>query len=169
MKKTMLTFGLLSAAVSVALMLATIPFIYSLRHETADVLGYTSIVLSALVVFFGIRSYRENAGAGRLTFGRGLAVGLLITLVSSLCYVVAFQIVYFGVAPDFGEKFAACMVERARASGGTPEQIDETARQARTFKELYDHPATNAALSFAMSFPVGLVVTAASAALLRKQ
>jgi hypothetical protein len=52
MKKTMLTFGLLSAAVSVALMLATIPFIYSLRHETADVLGYTSIVLSALVVFF---------------------------------------------------------------------------------------------------------------------
>jgi hypothetical protein len=168
MKKTGLTFGLISGAVSTAMMLATIPFIHSARLETADVLGYTSIVLSALLVFFGIRSYRENAGGG-ITFGQGLAVGLLITAISCACYVVAFQIVYFQLVPEFGDKFAACMVERVRAAGGTPQQLEETAKQAATFKRLYDNPATNAALTFATSFPIGLAATAVSAAILRKR
>lgn len=169
MKKTVVTFGLISAALSIVMMAATIPFINSVRYETADVLGYASIVLSALLVFFGIRSYRENAGGGRMTFGRGSAVGLLITLISCTCYIVAFQIIYFKLVPDFGDKFAACMVERVRASGGTEQQIDETAKQAQTFKQLYDNPATNAALTFATSFPIGLIVTAGSAAILRKR
>jgi len=124
----------------------------------SDTLG-----LSALVVFFGIRSYRENAGAGQLTFGRGVAVGLLITLVSCACYVVAFQIVYFKAAPGVGEKYAACMVERVRASGASQQKVDEMAKKARSYKQMYDNPAINAALAFAEMFPIGLVVTAASA------
>ena len=75
MKKTTLTYGLLSAAVSTAMMFITLPFIRPESQGTADVLGYTSILLSALFVFLGIRSYRENAGEGRMTFSRGLASG----------------------------------------------------------------------------------------------
>ena len=37
-------------------------------------------VFSILLVFFGIRSYRENAG-GLISFGRAVAVGILITLI----------------------------------------------------------------------------------------
>ena len=169
MKKTVLFFGLISGAVSTALMLATLPYIDSGHFEIADVLGYTSIVLSALLVFFGIRSYREKAGAGRITFSRGVAVGVLITLISCACYVVVFQIVYFKLMPEFGDKFAACMVERVRTSGGPDQEIAKTARQAQTFKALYDNPATNAMLTFATSFPIGLAVTAISAVILRKR
>jgi len=169
MKRTVLQFGLISGGVSIALMLATLPSIDAGRHGFADVLGYTSIVLSALLVFFGIRSYREKAGAGRLTFGRGLAVGLLITLVSCACYAVAFEIVYFKLMPQFGDKFAACMVERVRESGGTQEQIDATTKQARTLKQLYDSPLTNALLTFGTSLPIGLLVTGISALILRKR
>lgn len=46
------------------------------------VIGYTTIVLSFLLVFLGIRSYRENVGNGRITFGRAFGVDILITLVS---------------------------------------------------------------------------------------
>jgi len=169
MKRTVLTFGLIAGAAAILGMLAAIPFIGSLDFRKADVLGYASIVLSALLVFFGIRSYRENTGAGRITFGRGLAVGLLITLISCASQVVAFEIVYFKLVPEFGDKFSACMVERARASGDTPQQIDEVAKKARTLKELYDNPWTNAALSFATSFPIGLAVSGISAAILRKR
>ena len=169
MKKTVLIFGLISGAVSSAMMLATLPFIDSIGFEKGDVLGYTTIVLSALLVFFGVRSYRENAGAGRMTFGRGCAVGLLITLVSCACYVVTFQIIYFKLAPDFGDKYEACMVERVRAAGASPQKVEETAKQARSLRRLFDHPATNAALTFAEPFPIGLAVTAISAVILRKR
>lgn len=169
MKNTVLTFGLISGALSAAMILATVPLLDSIGFEKTDLIGYTSIVLSALLVFFGVRSYRENAGAGRITFGRGFGVGLLITLISCVCSVVTFQIVYFKVTPEFGDKFAACMLERARASGAGQQKIDETAKQAQTLKQLYDDPLTNAALTFVQPFPIGLVASAISAAILRKR
>ena len=169
MKKTVLTFGLISGALAILAMLATIPFLRSMEHGKADALGYTSMVLSALLVFFGIRSFRENTGSGRISFGRGLAVGVLITLVSWACFAAAFQIVYFNVVPDFGDKFSACMVERARTSGGSQQKIDEAAKQARTFKGLWDNPLTNAALTFATTVPIGLTAAAISAAILQKR
>jgi len=49
----------------------TIPFVDAIGWEKGEILGYTGIVLSALMVFFGVRSYRENAGGGRLTFAAG--------------------------------------------------------------------------------------------------
>lgn len=167
MKKTVLTFGLISAAVAIATMLATVPLLNSVGYQKADIIGYTSMVVSALLVYFGIRSFREKVGL--LTFGRGLAVGLLITLVSGLCQVVAFQLVYFKLVPEFGERFAACMVERAQDSGASAEKIVKTTEQARTLKRLYDNPWTNAAVTFAQPLPLGLVAAAVSAAILRRR
>jgi len=82
MKKTVLTFGLISSVVSSILMLATVPFLDRIGFDKALIVGYTAIVLSFLLVFFGIRSYRENVGGGQISFGRALSVGLLITLIS---------------------------------------------------------------------------------------
>lgn len=169
MKKTILTFGLVSAAVSIAMMWLTLPFITAHRLGVADTLGYSSMALAGLLVFFGIRSYREHAGGGRLSFGRGMAIGLLITLISTTCYAVAFQIMYFQLVPDFGDTFSACMIDRVRSSGGSQEEIDATATQAATLKRLYDHPATNAALTFATTLPVGLAAAAISAGILRRR
>ena len=169
MKKTALTFGLLSGAVMVATMAAAIPFIMATELGKADVIGYSSIVLSALVLFFGIRSHREHAGQGRLTFSRGFAVGVLISLVSWVCYATAFHVMYFNVVPEFGDKFAACMVERARIDGATQQQLDETARRAGSLKQMYDNPITNAALTFATTFPIGVVMSVVAAAILKRK
>ena len=168
MKKTVLTFGLISGAISAATMLVTLPFVDKIGFEKGEILGYTVMVLSALMVFFGVRSYRENAGGGRLTFGRGFAVGLLITLISSACYVATWEIVYYKLMPDFADKYAAQMVERAKASGASQQKIDEQVRQAKQFKQMYDNPVMNVGITFMEVFPVGLVVTLVSAGILRK-
>jgi F0F1-type ATP synthase assembly protein I len=168
MKKAVLGYGLASAVVSVASMLAVLPFIDRKDYARADVVGYTSIVLAALLVFFGIRSYRDNAGQGRLSFWRGCAVGLLITLVSCVCSALAFELVYFKVMPEFGGKFAACMVDRARAGGASAQEVEETERLAQKLKGMYDDPLLNAGLTFAQHLPIGLVAAAISAAILRR-
>src|SRR6202142_4284228 len=134
MKKTVLTFGLISGAISAAMMLATLPFADKIGWDKGEVLGYTTIVLAALMVFFGVRSYRENVAGGRLTFGRGFAVGILITLISSACYVGTWEIVYYKLMPGFAEKYAAHMVERAKASGASQQKVDEKVREAQRFK-----------------------------------
>jgi ABC-type glucose/galactose transport system permease subunit len=75
MKKTMLTFGLISGAVSSLMMVATVPFEGRIGFDKGLVIGYTSIVLSFLLVFFGIRSYRDNVGKGQITFAKALLWG----------------------------------------------------------------------------------------------
>jgi Protein of unknown function (DUF4199) len=169
MKKTVLLFGLASAALATVMMVATVPLLDAVGHRVTDVLGYAAMVASALLVFFGVRSYRERAAGGRIGFGRAFAVGALITLVSSLCQVVTFQVVYFRLVPEFGERFAACMVDRARDSGADAAEIADTAKTAATLKRLYDDPWTNAALTFVEPLPLGLLAAAVSAAILRRR
>src|SRR5216684_9088570 len=110
MKKTMLTFGLISGAISSLLMVATLPFAHRIGFNKALVVGYTTIVLAFLLVFFGIRSYRDNVGNGQISFGRAFAVGISITLISCICYVVTWEIIYFNFMPDFLDTYVAHMV-----------------------------------------------------------
>ncbi|MGE0639294.1 MAG: DUF4199 domain-containing protein [Thermoanaerobaculia bacterium] len=169
MKRTVLVWGLISGAVSSGMMLLFLPFADRIGFERGEILGYASIVLAALLVFFGIRSYREHVGGGKLTFGRGFLVGLMITLVSTVCYVATWELVYFRLAPDFGEKYTAWTVEKARRSGATEEKVAEIEQQAAEFKKMYDNPLVNIAFTFLEPFPFGLVAAAISAGILKKR
>ena len=170
MKKTVLTFGLISGAVSSLMMLLTVPFLDRIGFDRAEILGYTTIIASFLLVFFGIRSYRDNLSAGSLTFGRGVLVGLLITLVSSACYVATWQVIYYNdLAPGFLDKYAAHKAAQMRASGASQEEMDKAARDMQSFKEMYDKPLMNVALTFLEPFPIGLAVTLISATVLRRK
>jgi Protein of unknown function (DUF4199) len=169
MRKTVLTFGFISGAVSSVMMLLTLPFIDTIGFDHGEILGYTLIIASLLPVYFGIRSYRDNVAGGTVTFGRALLVGLLISAISCLCYVITWEFIYFKLAPDFGEKFSAYAIEKVRKSGGSPQAIAETTQQMKMFKEMYDRPLVNAAITFLEPFPIGVVVSAISAAVLRRR
>ena len=83
---------------------------------------------------------------------------------------MAFELIYFWIVLMYsGETFAACMVERARESGGTPADIDKARCRPVMFRRLWDNPFTNAALTFATLFPVGFAAAAISATILRKR
>src|SRR5688572_32603548 len=105
MKKTVLTFGLISGGIMSLMMLATLPFMDRIGFDYGMVIGYTTIVLSFMLVFFGIRSYRDNVGGGKITFGKAFAVGILITLITCIFYVGTWEVIYFKLMPDFAEKY----------------------------------------------------------------
>src|ERR1700721_3005128 len=169
MKKTILTFGLISGAISSLVMVAIVPFADRIGFERGPVIGYTSIVLSFLLVFFGIRSYRDNIGNGQITFLKAFAVGISITLISCICYVVAWEVIYYNFLPDFWDKYGAHLVEKLRASGASPAALQAKLQEVAKYKELYPNPLLNAALTFIEPFPIGLVITLIWAALLRRR
>jgi len=169
MKKTVLVFGLISGAVAAALMFATLPFADRIGFERGLIVGYTTIILSCLLVFFGIRSYRENIGGGAITFGRAFSVGILITLISCICYVVAWEILYYNFMPDFVAKFSAHAIDKLKASGASAEAIQVKLEEMKQLKHILDNPFLNAAATFIEPFPVGLIITLISALILRKR
>src|SRR3984893_12754148 len=152
MKKTILTFGLISGAISSLMMMATVPFADRIGFDKGLVIGYTSIVLSFLLVFFGIRSYRDNEGNGQISFLKAFAVGISITLISCICYVVTWEILYYNFLPDFMDKYGARMVEKLKESGASAAAVQAEVEQVRKYTEMYASPLLNAASKLMVSF-----------------
>jgi hypothetical protein len=170
MKKTVLTFGLISGAVISGMMLLMMPFHDAIGFEIGGlIVGYATMLLGFLLIYFGVRSYRDKVGGGTVRFGRAFAVGALIGLVSSLCYVATWEVVYFKFMPDFMDKYGAHVIEKARASGENEAAIAKRRQEMAEFAEMYRNPAFNAAVTLVEPLPVALLVALITAGVLSRR
>jgi hypothetical protein len=171
MKKIVLRYGLASGATLVAMAAVTLPLVMNgtIDFDRSEVIGYSSMVLAFLLVFFGVRSYRDNVAAGAISFGRAFKVGLLITLVTCAMYVVAWEITYFGFFPDFLDQYTEHTLAKMREEGESEAAIQKTAAQMASMAKYYKNPLFNIGITFLEVFPVGLIVTLVSAAILRRK
>jgi hypothetical protein len=170
MRKVVLTFGLIGGAILAAMMLVAFPFQEQIGFDNGVYVGYTTMVLAFLMVYFGVQSYRDNVAGGSITFGRAFNVGLLISLVIIVCYVVTWEVMYYGFMPDFLDQYAAYALEKARLSGASAEAIAAQAKEMQEFGEMYKNPLVNIAFTLLEPLPVALVFTLLTAGIVsRKQ
>ncbi|HEX7939539.1 MAG TPA: DUF4199 domain-containing protein, partial [Gemmatimonadaceae bacterium] len=167
MNKTVWVFGLIAGGILSVMLLVTLPFADSLSGN-AEVVGYASMVAAFLLTYFGVRSYRDAVGGGTVGFGRALAVGILITVVASACYVVTWEAVYFG-KPGFAKSFAAKMEDQVRKQNSDTAVVAKKLAEMRKFAEMYKNPAVNSALTFLEPLPVGLLIALVTAGVLSRK
>jgi hypothetical protein len=145
------------------------PFHDAIGYDRAMVIGYTSMVLAFLLIFFGVRSYRDNVAGGQVGFGRALAVGLLISVVASSCYVATWEVIYFGTKSDYIEKYQAHMLDKARQAGESAEAIAAKQAEMAKFAEMYKNPIINSAMTFMEPLPVALIMSLVTAGVLGRR
>lgn len=169
MKKAVLTFGVIAGVmISVLMNLALLLSKYiGSGHSMA--LGYTIMVASFLLIYFGIRSYRDNDLGGQISFGRAFACGILITLITTVFYVISWEIIFFTFMPHFMDGYFAAQVRHVQASGLDSATIATKVAAIQHSQQLYNNPLVNAAYTFIEPFPVGLIITLISAAVLRRK
>lgn len=169
MKKTVLTFGLLSGAALSAMMLLTIPFHDQIGFDRGMYVGYTTMILASLFVYFGVRSYRDNVNGGTVTFWRALVLGLLISFVASVMYVATWQLSKDKIAPNYMEEYQAHMIGKMKASGKSQAEIDKEVVEMKKFAEMYEKPLISIAFTFLEPLPVALLSSLISATMLRRR
>src|SRR5256885_2833918 len=169
MKRTVWIFGLIAGAILSIMMLITVPFVDRIGFDKGLVIGYTSMVLGFLMIFFGAKSYRDNVGGGSISFLRALTVGLLITLIASVCYVATWLVINYTMMPDFADKYAAYGIEQVRKSGASQAEIDAKTKEMEQMKATLKNPVSNAAATFLEPLPVGVLMALISAGLLRRK
>lgn len=168
MKRIVWTFGLISGAVMAVFMVATLPFVGN--HGARDALvGYAGMVAAFLLVYFGVRSYRDNVLGGTIGFGRAFAAGLLIAAIASVCYVATWEVIYYKFMPDFYAKYGQSMVERAQKDGKSEAEVAKVRADMDVMVKRVENPLFVAVLTFAEPFPVGVVVALVSAGVLRRK
>jgi len=169
MKKTVLTFGLIAGVMISVLMGGNLLVASKIGAGHSLVLGYTAMVASFLLVYFGIRSYRDNSLAGEISFGRAFACGILITLITTVFYVAMWEIVYFNFMPHFMDSYFAAQIHKVQSSGLDPATTAARVAAIEHSQQLYQNPLVNMAYTFMEPLPVGLVITLISAAVLRRK
>ncbi|HEX4496923.1 MAG TPA: DUF4199 domain-containing protein [Thermoanaerobaculia bacterium] len=170
MKRIVLRFGLASGAILILTGVLTLLCVRgTIDFDHGEIFGYAAMVLSFLMVFFGIRSYRDRVAAGAIGFGKAFQVGILITLITCAIYVVAWEIAYFNFFPDFLDHYNAHVLQKMRAKGESQAAIQEATAKMAEMAKHYGNPLYNSAITFMEVFPVGLIVTLFSAAVLRRK
>lgn len=171
MQKIVLRFGFASGLILLTMTAVMLPLCMRgiLNFDYSEILGYSAMVLAFLLVFAGIKSYRDNVGGGAVSFGKAFQVGILITLITCAIYVLAWEITYYGFWPDFPDQYTAHVLERMRAAGESEAAIQAKAAEMADMAKLYKNPIINIGITLMESFPVGLIVTLVSAAILRRR
>ena len=169
MKKTVLTFGLISGLLISVLMGGQLLIADKIGAGHSMVLSYTMMVASFLLIYFGIRSYRDNTLAGQISFGRAFACGIMITLITTVCYVVTWEIIYFNFLPHFMDSYFAAQIHKVQSSGLDPASTAAQVAAIQRSQQGYQNPLINMAYTFMEPLPVGLIITGVSSALLRRK
>jgi Protein of unknown function (DUF4199) len=170
MTKIVLIFGLISGAIAAALMwlLVTIVKNDGIDFDNALIWGYATMIVALSLVFFGIKSYRDNNG-GRITFLKGLQVGILISLVSAVCYAASWEIYYPTTGQEFMQKYTAYYLDKMRKEGASDAEIEKARVEGEQLIEQNKNFFIRFGITLTEILPVGVIVTLVSAALLRKR
>ncbi len=173
MKKNILIYGLASGIIVSILMLFTISYMShcegNVDYDTSMAIGYASMLIAFSLVFVGIRNYRDKYNAGIISFGKAFKIGMLMVLIASTIYVIAWLVDYYFFIPDFMDKISAHELDKLKASGASAVEIDVKAKEMADFATMYKNPFFNAMITYVEILPVGLIVTLISSLILKRK
>jgi hypothetical protein len=168
-----LTFGLIAGAlVSVFLGIGIALWEKSGIVVDNALVGFATMVIALSMVFFGIKSYRDNYQKGVIRFWKGFQVGLLIALIASLMYAITWETYMLArpaSAAAFIDYYAECQVIKMKEKGASAAEIDLKVKKMDFVKKMYGNPAITFGMALMEILPVGIVITLISAAILRKK
>lgn len=170
MLRTILIFGLLAGlivAVPMMLLLGKTEFGEGDHGAHSMLTGYALMLLAFSMIFIGVKRRRDRELGGVIRFLPALLAGLGISVVASLIYVIGWEITLASTDYAFMADYTAAMLEAEKAKGASPAVLAAKAAEFARMTEDYKNPFYRLPLTFVEIFPVGLIVSLVSAALLR--
>ena len=170
MRKIILTYGLIAGVVVWVVILGCIPLWNRgiLNFDKSEIVGYTTIVIALSMVFFGIKSCRDYYFGGSISFLQGVKIGLIITLIASVMYALAWEVSYI-LMPDFSDRMWEHFADKAKKEAQNEAELKAAVQQLETWKEWYKNPLLRFGMTLMEIFPIGILITLVSAAILRKK
>lgn len=136
-------------------------------YQGGEILGFATMLIAFSTVFIAIKRQRDVDGGGVIRFWPAVGLGLGISLVASLFYVVSWELTQMIGNADFWTVYAEGTIGKLKADGASPEKIATVTAEMARWAELYKNPLIRIPITFSEVLPIGVLVTGVSAALLR--
>jgi hypothetical protein len=171
MKKIIWVYGTIAGVIMGAMFFITAPLWDNgtLNMDNGMVVGYTTMVIALSMVFFGVKSYRDNHKNGTITFGHAFKVGLLISIIASILYALSWEVAFHTVSKGFSEEMSKYYTEEVKNKAKNEQELKEAIAGVERNMALYQNPLFRFPMTLLEVFPVGLIVTLISAGLLKRK
>jgi len=130
-------------------------------------IGYLTMLVALSAVFVAIKRRRDRDLGGVIRFWPAFGIGLAISFVAGIFYVIAWESAVAVAHLDFATGYATEVIAEQKAKGISPEALAKLTASMEKFKVQYADPLYRWPMTFAEIFPVGVIVSLISAALLR--
>ncbi|MBC2844107.1 DUF4199 domain-containing protein [Winogradskyella flava] len=169
MKKTVLRFGLY--ALITGFIFFGLPFFLGMGvdYDYGELIGYTSIVLSLLFVFFGIKYYRDRENNGKVTFARALGIGMFIALFSAIGVAIMDFVYTTQINPDFVADYSEYYLNKLQQSGISAEEYKTKSTEFKQQMEAYGSPSFMAFMMFGTVIIIGFIISLVSGLILQRK
>ena len=170
MLKSILKYGLIAGVVVGGLLaLVTVNFHDQIGFGAVGMaVGYASMLIALSAVFVGIKAHRDRDRGGVIGFWPAFGLGLGISLVASLCYALAWELVLATTKMDFMGAYTEHLLADLRAKGASAAELAATTKEMAEFTAMYANRWLRLGMSMSEILPVGVLVSVISAALLRR-
>ncbi|MBV7269006.1 DUF4199 domain-containing protein [Winogradskyella luteola] len=168
MKSTVIKYGVY--ALLSGFLFFGFPFLFGMEvdYDYGEIIGYTSMVLSLLFVYFGIRHYRDKVNNGKVSLLKALAIGMLIALCSAVGVAVFDYIYTTQINPDFASDYLEYSTKKMEATL-SPEELKVKSAELKQQMEDYGSPSFMALIMFVSVMILGFVISLISGLILQRK
>lgn len=169
MRNIIFTFGAISGAVGAGTFI--LGTVLAMREgalgRVSGALGYLLMLVALSIIFIGIKRYRDRELGGAIRFGQAFLVGLAISAVAGISYIVCWEIYLGATGYTFIDEYPRGVIEGKKAEGMAGEELEALIVSMETLKQRLANPAFRLVMGFLEVFPFGIIVSLISAATLR--
>lgn len=169
MIRAIVIYGALAGAIVIGVMMLGMTMVLD-GYETGlaqHLLGYLIMIIALSLIFVAVKRHRDRVLGGVIKFWPALGMGLAISAVAGVVYVVVWEIYLAATDYAFIGQYAAVQIDARRAAGASEAELQEFAASMQALAESYENPLFRTGITFLEIFPVGALVSLVSAGLLR--
>jgi hypothetical protein len=143
------------------IIMGSIGIVYTLLMYFLDLtfnknMGYIFIAISIVLMYFFLKSYRDNYMHGNITYGQAVGAGVIIYLYYAILSAIFAYILYTVIDPGLMKKMFAMVEEQMTKSGKIPaEQIDTV----MAFQKKFLIPEVQAPLTVLINMIFGTIIS----------
>lgn len=168
MKNTVIKYGLY--ALISGFVLFGLPFFLGMGvdFDYGELIGYTSMVLSLLFVYFGIKHYRDKVNNGKVSLAKAIGIGMLIALFSAIGVAVFDYIYTTKINPEFASEYLEYSIKKMQETLSAEELKLKTAELKQQMED-YGSPSFMAFIMFATVMILGFIISLISGLILQRK
>jgi len=129
--KETLNYGIIYGLITVVFSVLT--YMFDLTFKTWII--WPSLLLSIIVLYFLLRSYRDHYNNGFISYGKSVGAGVIISIYAAIITAIYIYVLYAFIDPGLMDKSLAMAEEKLIAKGLPEEAVDQAlAMQAKMMK-----------------------------------